>query len=61
LANLGGGGQSGSGAGGRGIMTRYQQIAIDHPCIEAEDCARPIYKHYKERWSVILTVNSGFE
>jgi hypothetical protein len=42
-------------------MTRHQQIAIDHPCVEAEDCVRPLYKHYRERWSIILTVNSGFE
>jgi len=43
-------------------MTAAQTIAITCPCIEADDCARPMYKRYlKLRWSVILTVNSGFE
>jgi hypothetical protein len=42
-------------------MTERQLIAISNPCIEAEDCADPRYKFYKLPWSVILTVNSGFE
>lgn len=42
-------------------MTRAQETAIHHPAIVAEDCTHPRYKSYSLPWSVILTVNSGFE
>ncbi len=42
-------------------MNRKQEIAITNPCVEAEDCAHSRYKSYALPWSVILTVNSGFE
>lgn len=43
-------------------MTEKQLVAITNPCVEAEECAHPKYKSYvRPRWSVILTVNSGFE
>jgi hypothetical protein len=42
-------------------MTRQQLVAITNPCIEAEHCAHPRFKSYALPWSVILTVNSGFE
>lgn len=42
-------------------MTEAQEKAILNPCIEAEDCAHPRYKHYSLPWSVILTCNVGFE
>ena len=42
-------------------LTEPQRVAILNPCIEAEDCAEPKYKHYRLPWSVILTCNVGFE
>ncbi len=43
-------------------MTSAQQTAIMNPCTLAEETANPLFKRYlKPRWSVILTVNSGFE
>ncbi len=43
-------------------MTRAQEVAISNPAVVAEDCINPLYKTYlKPLWSVILTVNTGFE
>lgn len=42
-------------------MTKQQQVALRNPCIVAEDCIRPIYRTIAPPWSVILTLNSGFE
>ncbi len=42
-------------------MTEAQHVALLNPCIEADDCAHPRYKRYAPPWSVILTLNSGFE
>lgn len=42
-------------------MTTQQITAIQNPCITAEECANPQYKRFASPWSVILTVNSGFE
>lgn len=42
-------------------MTEMQIVAISNPCVEAEDCTHPRYKAYRLPWSIILTVNSGFE
>lgn len=42
-------------------MTQRQLTAIAHPCVEAEDCTDPRYKHFAPPWSIILTCNVGFE
>lgn len=42
-------------------MTFQQTTAIQNPCIESWECANPRYKAYALPWSVILTVNPGFE
>jgi len=42
-------------------MTRAQQVALSQPCVEAEDCVNPVFKHYAPPWSIILTMNVGFE
>lgn len=42
-------------------MTLAQHLAITNPCIEAEDTMNPLFKHRLDRWSIILSVNSGFE
>ena len=43
-------------------MTQKQTVAINNPCIFAEETTNPLFKSYvKPAWSVILTVNSGFE
>lgn len=42
-------------------MTTEQLTAISNPAIEAEDCTDPRYRIILGPWSIILTVNSGFE
>lgn len=42
-------------------MNDRQLYAIQHPAIVAEDCTNSMYKHVVGRWSMILTLNSGFE
>jgi hypothetical protein len=42
-------------------MTREQRIAIEHPCLLAEETAHPRFAHRVPFGSVVLTVNSGFE
>jgi len=44
-----------------GMLTDPQRTAITNPCIEAEQCAHPMYRRILGPWSLILTVNSGFE
>ncbi len=43
------------------MLTHRQMLAIENPCIEAEECARPMYRRIIGQWSTILTLNSGFE
>src|SRR5579863_9384020 len=43
------------------MMTSRQLVALENPCIEAEQCAEPIYRKIIGRWSTILTMNVGFE
>jgi hypothetical protein len=42
-------------------MTRQQLAALNHPCIEAHQCAEPRYRSIVGPWSMILTMNVGFE
>lgn len=43
-------------------MREQLRTALLNPCVEAEQCANPRYRTFIERrWSVIVTVNSGFE
>lgn len=46
---------------GRALMNAMQQTALTNPCVEAEDTTHPRFKCYSPPWSIILTVNSGFE
>ena len=43
------------------MLTDQQNVAMMNPCIEAKDCLHWRYKRYMVPWSIILTLNSGFE
>jgi hypothetical protein len=46
-------------------MNPFQQVAFEDPCFEAEETAKPKFKHYVEIQgqliSIILTANIGLE
>lgn len=42
-------------------MTPAQRIAITHPCYLAVETAHPRYGQRTGTWSLVLTVNSGYE
>jgi hypothetical protein len=42
-------------------MNRHQQIALDHPCRLAVETAHPRFGFVRSGYTVVLTVNSGYE
>jgi hypothetical protein len=42
-------------------VTVWQQIALDHPCLLAEETAHPRFGHVTRTGSVVLTINTGYE
>jgi hypothetical protein len=46
---------------GTGLMTEMQQVALLNPAVVAEDCMNPLYFNVRGPWSIILTMNVGFE
>jgi len=42
-------------------MTKQQRTALDHHCRLAVECAHPRFGRMRGRYSVIVTVNSGYE
>lgn len=43
------------------LLTNQQMVAIQWPCLIACECLHPRYKRKTAKWSVVLTVNSGYE
>jgi hypothetical protein len=42
-------------------MTPAQHIALAHPCYLAGETTRPMFRTRSGRWSLVLTVNAGYE
>ena len=42
-------------------MTKQQRTAFQHPCYFGFECAQPRYRHQGKHYSVIITVNAGYE
>ena len=42
-------------------MTPAQQIALAHPCHLAAQTLRPMFRTRSGAWSLVLTVNTGYE
>jgi hypothetical protein len=43
-------------------VTGWQQIALDHPCLLAEETAHPRFGHVvRSLGTVVLTINTGYE
>lgn len=42
-------------------MTNWQKIALEHPCLLAEEVMHPRFGHHIPSGSVVLTINSGYE
>jgi hypothetical protein len=42
-------------------MTPAQRIALDRPCYLAGETTRTIFRERAGRWTLVLTVNAGYE
>lgn len=42
-------------------MTPQQTIAFNNPCYFGFECAQPRYRRIKDKVSMILTINTGYE
>lgn len=42
-------------------FTQPQRIALKHPALLAEECVRPMYASITPLYSLVLSVNSGYE
>ena len=42
-------------------MTIWQLIALEFPCLLAEETAHPRFGHVIRTGSVVLTINTGYE
>lgn len=42
-------------------MTEAQKIALSHPCLVAEETARPRFGHRQRLGTLALTINTGYE
>lgn len=42
-------------------MTPEQRIALDWPCHLGAETMKARYRQQRGRWSVVLTVNTGYE
>ena len=42
-------------------MTPAQQIALQHPCYLAGETVHPRFANLSGAWSLVLTVNAGYE
>ena len=42
-------------------MTQAQRIALEHHCRLATETVHPRFRHVRPGFSLILTVNSGYE
>ena len=43
-------------------MTPEQEVALTHPCrLAGETVHRRFARRYRDRWSLVLTVNTGYE
>jgi hypothetical protein len=42
-------------------VTVWQLIALEHPCLLAEETAHPRFGHATRSGSVVLTINTGYE
>lgn len=42
-------------------MTSAQRIALRHPCRLGVETAHPRFAHTRRAYSLVLTINSGYE
>lgn len=42
-------------------MTKQQQMSLAYPCRLAVECVHPRYASLRPGYSVVLTVNTGYE
>lgn len=42
-------------------MTPAQHAALTHPCHLAGETLHPRFRHQSGAWSLVLTVNTGYE
>ena len=42
-------------------MNTAQQIALKHPCYLAAETLHPRFRNRSGAWSLILTINTGYE
>ena len=42
-------------------MTPAQAIALAHPCLLAGETVHPRFRSVSGAWSIVLTVNAGYE
>lgn len=42
-------------------MTPAQEIALRYPCYLAGETVNPIFGHRNGAWSLVLSVNAGYE
>jgi len=42
-------------------LSAWQEVALAHPALLAEECAHPRYGHRTPMGTVVLTVNTGYE
>jgi hypothetical protein len=42
-------------------VTTPQRIALAHPCLLAGETVHPRFRHQSGAWSLVLTINTGYE
>lgn len=42
-------------------MTPAQSIALAHPCHLAAETVNPLFRSQAGAWSLVLTINTGYE
>ncbi len=42
-------------------MNEQQRVAMAHPCLLGEECVHPRFRNVVGPYSIIVTVNSGYE
>lgn len=42
-------------------MTDHQRVALAHPCYLAGETISPLFRHRSGAWSLVLTINTGYE
>jgi hypothetical protein len=43
------------------VTSTAQRIALAHPCYLAGECVHPRFGNRSGAWSLVLTINTGYE